>query len=226
MKKPESISKVLVNYGPREEHIINEIKKLKENPLPDNKNEILRRGLHDVRYLADVDEGFYLALLSQLLHLGSTHYDIKILKLSKELAYVIHAIRVSKYGVLQSEIFESIPRELQSIEELIKEQKPNPEDIEEDFKITMKKLADSVDTVFRKSKKEDEIVSGILFPIVFLSDLKMNVGKPRIMKPPITYDKIASDSKRDFLKSCVIVANSLDDNKIKKLGKQLLTVTE
>jgi len=229
MTKKEPISKILVNYGPREEQIIKELKGIsKKVPIPDNKNEILRRGLHSVRFLADVDENFLLSLLSQLLHLGSTRYDDRILKLSKELAFTIYAIKISKYGVLRSEIFDSIPKELQLIEQLIEKEKPEPSEIEGDFKITMKKLANSVDTVFLKPLQEKESISpGMLFPIIFLNRMRVavKIGKPKVMiRMMPTYEGVSSKPKRDFLKTCLVAANSYDDSAIKKLEKKLLTV--
>jgi len=219
MKEKETLSQILLNYGPREGHIIKEIKELK-NPIPDNKSEILRRGLHDVRFLADVDEKFYLTLLSQLLHLSSARYDPNILKLAKEIAYVIQAIKVSKYGVVQSEIFESIPRELQSIEQLIIDTEPDPKEIQEDFKNSMKKLANSVDTIFRK---QDESDSNILFPILFSGRLrKVRAGKFVIKKSHPRYEDFSSDPKREFLKTCVLVAGTCNDLRAQMLRKKMI----
>lgn len=216
MKTVEPLSSILVKYGPREEQIIKEIKNISEKTLiPDNKNEILRRGLHAVRFLAEVDEEFLLSLLSQLLHICASSYDMKNLKIAKELAFTIHAIQIIKYGVLRAETFDSISKELQLMGQLIENEKPKQMEIEEEFKKTMKKLANSVDTIFRKS---GESSIPMLFPVIFLEESRLS----KIMKPHITakldYEDL-NDTKKDFLAYALAFAvgkNVADINKIRK----------
>lgn len=141
-----------LTYGLREQQILEEIKQLgKEGKLPENKNEVLRRGLHSVRFLAEVDEKYLLSLLSELLHSGSKRYDSKVLTLAKEVSYTIYAIMVAKYGTLRAETFDSIIDDLQLFDRFSRTEKLRPKEIEEDYKKSMERLAISVDTVFLKS---------------------------------------------------------------------------
>lgn len=226
--KEESKSSILVNYGIREKQILKELENLsKNNLIPDNKNEILRRGLHSVRFLAESNENLFLSLLSQVLYLGSTRYDTKLLRLAKELAFTIHAIQIAKYGVLQAEIFDAIPRELQLLDQLIAKNKPDPSTIEEDFKHSMKKLAISVDTVFRKKPKSDKAQSSVkLFPIIFLSTGRSRIKIPKMfggvkIVEELDYEKISSEPKRNFLRNAILFANSFNDEGISKFSEEL-----
>jgi hypothetical protein len=111
-QKPHILS---LKYGPREDEALKEIAAFQgEKVLPDNTNEILRRGLHSVRYLAEADEKPLLNLLFENLNLAIKLQNPERLNISQALAFTVLATLISKYGLLRSETFESIPQNIKS----------------------------------------------------------------------------------------------------------------
>src|SRR6266508_6285092 len=111
-QKPHILS---LKYGPREDEALKEIAAFQEKKvLPDNTNEILRRGLHSVRYLAEADEKPLLNLLFENLNLAIKLQNPEMLNISQALAFTVLATLISKYGLLRSETFESIPQNIKS----------------------------------------------------------------------------------------------------------------
>jgi hypothetical protein len=147
-----------LTYGPREDQLLKELDKLGEkNIIPENKNEILRRGLHAYKYLAQADETILLDLLSEYLHLASKDIDPRALNLARTLAYVTYATMVSKYGAIGSEMFESIPLNLDLIEQTKKEVKGAKIDqLRMNISKNLSELANGVDIIFRKRLSEPE----------------------------------------------------------------------
>ena len=65
--KDDSKYSLSLTYGLREKQALKQIDQLvKEEVLPQSRNEVLRRGLHASRYLAQVDETFLILLLSAI----------------------------------------------------------------------------------------------------------------------------------------------------------------
>ena len=153
MDKNERISFAL-QYGLREDEILKETEQMvKDNILPKSKNEIFRRGLHACRYLAEVDEKFLLTLLSETLHKLSKYYFPMDLKLAKDLALTVYAIKISKQGAESAEIFETIVHSIEIFNQ-IRTQHLNAEQ-EVDLCKEIEKIAISLDTIFLKPKMKE-----------------------------------------------------------------------
>lgn len=139
-----------LTYGPREDEVLREIDTLVEKKiLPDNRNEILRRGVHAVRHLAEVDEKPLLNLLFQNLNYAMKNNDIQLLRISESLSVVILATLISKYGVLRSETFETIPMNIKEIKHY-QEGKKEREKFDTRVIDSIGQVATSLDTIFIK----------------------------------------------------------------------------
>ncbi len=139
-----------LTYGPREDEVLKEIDALAEKEiLPDNRNEILRRGVHTVRHLAEVDEKPLLNLLFQNLNYAMKNNDIQLLRISESLSVVILATLISKYGVLRSETFETIPMNIKEIKHY-QEGKKEREKFDACVIDSIGHVATSLDTIFIK----------------------------------------------------------------------------
>jgi len=150
MKDNSKYSKTFT-FGPREEKILRLFEEsAKKDIVPDSANEILRRGLHIYRYLLEVNESFLLVSLSRALHSISEEFDLTTLRFSKELAMAIFSIMIVKHGVSKAESFESIPRTLDIIYEVLANESEKTKQKESEIKKTIENLAISIDTIFLK----------------------------------------------------------------------------
>jgi len=145
MKENQRYSMSLT-YGPREKQVLEEIDNLVEKQLlPNNTNEVLRRGLHVTRYLAEIDERPLLKLLSENLHTAIKSHSPEALAVARNLAFAVYCAMIAKYGILKAETFETIPMNLRLIEQIdrtkIKESRVAK---------SLAELATSVDTIFLK----------------------------------------------------------------------------
>jgi len=105
-----------LTYGPRELETMKQIDALVKNDvLPDNRNEIFRRGLHSTRYLAEVNELLLMEILSWHLHSTAKDGNSKDFDTAKSLSFAVLAVLIAKYGLLKAEAFETIPMTLNSI---------------------------------------------------------------------------------------------------------------
>jgi hypothetical protein len=135
-----------LTFGPREKQVFEEIDTLAEKQiLPENRNEILRRGLHAARYLAEIDERPLLDLLSQHLHLAIKSSSPEELAIARSLSFAIYSIMIAKYGILRAEIFETIPMNLRLLEQ-IDRSKIGKDRVTK----SLGELATSLDTIFLK----------------------------------------------------------------------------
>lgn len=139
-----------LTYGPREDEAMKVIDQMVENKiLPESRNEILRRSIHCSRYLAEIDERPLLELLSRYLHQVIKNHQPEDLAIAKNLSFAIFAARILKYGLLRTEMFETIPMNLKLIEQIGSQTKDRNK-----FEIELEKgvgeLATSVDTIFLK----------------------------------------------------------------------------
>lgn len=136
-----------LTYGARENEVLKEIDELAQ-PTQKNKNEILRRGLHSYKYLAQADEMTLLDLLSNYLHLAIKDPNSPSFAIAKALSYVVYATMIAKYGLLRSELFETIPINLNLIEQAKTKTDQGP--IDNNISKVIGDLATSVDTFFLK----------------------------------------------------------------------------
>jgi len=145
-----------LTYGPREKLIFEEIDHLAEKQLlPKNTNEILRRGIYAVRYLAEIDEKPLLRLLSQHLHSATDTNNPEEIAIAKNLSFAIYSTMIAKDGILKAETFETIPMQLRLVEQVDRD-KVKPEHITKG----LEELATSLDTIFlEKPPLEHEIIS-------------------------------------------------------------------
>jgi hypothetical protein len=154
-------NKLLLTYGPREAQAFEQVDSLiKAGVLPDNKNEILRRGLHSCVYLTQADEEVLLELLSTYLHAGKDNVDASYLETAKSLAFVVYATMIAKKGILKAETFETIPMNINAIEHAIKHTSPAPS--QKDVRKALEELASSVDTLFLKRRKTGNPLDSLL----------------------------------------------------------------
>lgn len=136
-----------LKYGPREVEALMAIKSLQEKQvLPENTNEILRRGLHSVRYLAEADEKPLLDLLFENINLAIKLQKPERLSLSRTLAFAVLATLISKYGLLRSETFESIPKGITEAENYCIQSKKFDQAVTQ----TLGEISTSLDRVFIK----------------------------------------------------------------------------
>ena len=225
----ETKNQMLLKYGVREEQILNEIDELKEEGiLPKNNTDILKRGLHNVRFLADADESYLLSLLSQFLHVGSKQYDPEIIKLSKNLSYIVYSILIAKYGILKAETFDAIPKELQLIDKIITKKEIDQSEIEEDVKKSLAKLAVSIDTIFTTSniKRDNKFAPPIaMYPVFLIGEsLGGQIAMPKKEIIPLggpTYDEILAGPKYNVLRSVLNYVIDSPEEKIRKLSIEL-----
>jgi hypothetical protein len=110
----------LLKYGERELQTLKEMQPLKERGLlPDNNNEIFRRGLHCVRHLVEMDEKRYLQEVVR--NLGSFKIALPFDTLefhigeSKNLTPLISAILMVKYGREKADMFERVVKQIDSL---------------------------------------------------------------------------------------------------------------
>lgn len=138
-----------LTYGPKEDQLWNTIDQLGQKQLlPENRNEILRRGLYSVRYLAEVDETLLLLLLKEQLNLLAEKFSFPSLNIAKSLSYAIFASMIAKEGISKAEAFSTIPITLATYEHTLLEGKVEVSEIEPQIKKSIENLAVSVDTVF------------------------------------------------------------------------------
>lgn len=145
MEKEER-GKILITYTPREKEALKEIGYLaKTGVLPDNHNEIFRRGLHTVRQLAEIDEKVMLGILLEKLEWGTKNLNKKTLAEITALSLSVYATLIAKRGILRAEAFENIPltcRQFDLIEEKSVDKKVVPD--------VLRGLTHSVDMMFLK----------------------------------------------------------------------------
>jgi len=135
-----------LTFGPREKQVFEEIDRLAEKQiLPENRNEILRRGLHATRYLAEIDERPLLSLLSEHLRLVIKSHRPEEIAIARNLSFAIYSTMIAKYGILRAETFETIPMNLRLLEQ-IDRSKVGSERITK----SLSELATSLDTIFLK----------------------------------------------------------------------------
>jgi len=145
MKENQRYSMSLT-YGPREKQVLEEIDELVEKQLlPSNTNEVLRRGLHVTRYLAEIDERPLLKLLSENLHLAIKSHNPEALIVARNLAFAVYSAMIAKYGILRAEAFETIPMNLRLIEQIDRTKITQGRVVK-----SLGELATSVDTIFLK----------------------------------------------------------------------------
>lgn len=119
---------ILLTYGEKELEALNEIDDLvKKEILPNNRNEILRRGIHCCRYLSTVDEqrmfSMILSILSDLSKAELFHNRKHILSFAESLAALtncVEALLIAKYGVIGSQHFINTASSLSAIIEAIR----------------------------------------------------------------------------------------------------------
>ncbi|RMF28703.1 MAG: hypothetical protein D6752_07165, partial [Candidatus Nitrosothermus koennekii] len=141
---------MLITYGFREKEQFEALDVLiKEGILPDNRNEIVRRGIHATRYLAEVDEYELMELLSENLHFAIKNKDEKAISRARSLAFAIYAAMIVKHGLLKVELFESIPMQLDLIKKI---DRSKVEIKDEDIINNLKEMATSLDTIFLKQR--------------------------------------------------------------------------
>ncbi len=148
MKENQRYSMSLT-YGPREKEIFEEIDHLVEKQiLPENRNEIIRRGIHAITYLAEIDEKPLLNLLSEHLKLAIKSHRAEEIAIARNLSFAIYSTMIAKYGILRAETFETIPMQLRLIGQ-IDRTKVGPERITK----SLGELSTSLDTIFLKQQK-------------------------------------------------------------------------
>jgi hypothetical protein len=117
MDKEKSNKSLLLNLGPREFEIFDFIKELSNNTnANDNRNEIIRRGLNSFQYLIQTNENLLLNELSINLKYLYHNLDWERFVFAKNLALLCYAIMICKKGISESENFESIILNMDSIE--------------------------------------------------------------------------------------------------------------
>jgi hypothetical protein len=119
MTKLARQNKVSVHLGPNEKEILKEIESIR-NRHNDATN-VFNRALQASRYLLEVDEKAMLELLNYYLKQveeKSGQEQKNHLHSAKNIAYLIYAVMISKYGVLYAEPFESLPLNLDMIEKM------------------------------------------------------------------------------------------------------------
>ena len=141
---------LLLKYGPRELEIFNRIEKgLREKTNdPDNRNEIIRRSLHAFQYLVQTDNTLTLKALSAGLRALREHYDENLFEFSKSLALFIYSDMICKSGISESELFESIVSNMQSIQDY---KKTYPLDSISGFNKMLDYMANSIDLIFLRN---------------------------------------------------------------------------
>jgi|SRR5215204_3363874 len=120
MSAEKSGFKISINYGAREAEALRELEEFYDQGtrLFPNKSEIVRRAIDSIRYLAETDDRILLQLLSDVLKLTLKKYDPRIIRIAKNLSFAIYSSMISKKGILGAELFETIPLNLMSIENL------------------------------------------------------------------------------------------------------------
>ena len=146
MAEKDDKKQILVKLTPREAEVLKEIDYLeKQNILPSNKTEIFKRGLHVVKYLAEVNERSLLDILLEKLSHVTKNPSASGLDTTLALSTVILAVMISKRGVLASEAFETIPLTLKQF------QYADLNKVDQKYSMEiLKGLATSVDTIFLK----------------------------------------------------------------------------
>jgi hypothetical protein len=113
---------VLVTYGENEEKAFNNLADLSKSEIPNNKNEIFRRGVHCVNHLAEADECVLINQLHSLLRALAAEQDdtdketvIALATVIQTVARCIGAVLAAKYGSERSIIFGRIVKDVDSI---------------------------------------------------------------------------------------------------------------
>ena len=144
---------LLLKYGPREYEIFNYIKSLSgKTNVNDNRNEIIRRGLQSFQYLIQADESSLLQVLSTNLKKLADNFDDQRFNFVKNLAIANYAIMISKNGISESELFESIITNLNHIEEYKKNY--HAKDSEKIISQIIDYISKSLDLIFLKKDIE------------------------------------------------------------------------
>ncbi len=139
-------SKLLLTLGPRENQALKEITSLiKDGKIPNNKNEIFRRGFHSAIQLMGVDEMPLLQLLREQIERSSKSLAKNDFELILALSLVIYGTMIVKKGIIPAEPFETIPDTCKLL--LI----DNPLIDKKDVSKTLHNLALVVDTIFLKN---------------------------------------------------------------------------
>lgn len=142
----DDAKQLLVKFTPRETEVVKEIDYLiSKNVLPDNKTEIVRRGIHAVRHLAVVNERSLLEILLEKLSYVIKNPNVNTLDVTLSLSTAILAVMIAKRGVLGAEAFETIPLTLKQMQNIDLSKMNQSYSME-----TFRGLANSVDTIFLK----------------------------------------------------------------------------
>lgn len=137
-----------LTYGPREDLLLKELDRLgDEKKITKNKNEILRRGLYTCRYLSETDEKRLLFSLNKILKSLSKDLDRTVLQFAESTSFSILSIMIAKYGLSKADTFQTIPMNLRMFDQIL-EKGIKKNQVEEGIKQEIKKLADSIETVF------------------------------------------------------------------------------
>jgi hypothetical protein len=115
-------------------------------------NEMLRRGLHSLRYLNDVDEKQLLELLSQYLHSAQESPSPSNISNVKNLALAVYATMISKYGITEAKPFENIAMSLDFIDrqQSLKSSIKSDKEYHKNIKNAISEISGTVDNVFLK----------------------------------------------------------------------------
>jgi hypothetical protein len=112
--------------------------------------EVIRRSLRCWRQLLELDDKLLLRLLSEELHQAvKSKNDPTSISIATSLAFAIFASLISKRGVQEASSFDTIPMNLQQIDNLIKSETYD-KSYDQYISKALSELAISVDTVFLK----------------------------------------------------------------------------
>lgn len=153
MEKEKTNKSLLLNIGPREFEIFNFIKEFEDTNASDNRNEIMRRGLNSFQYLIQANEHLLLNELSINLKLLYENFEWDRFIFTKNLALLSYAIMICKKGISESENFETIVFNINSIENY-----KNKYSLDYEGKKLIKEMLDymskSIDLIFLKKNME------------------------------------------------------------------------
>lgn len=153
--KEQSKFSMLLKYGPREDQLWKTLDQFsKKGVFPENRNEIIRRGLHSARYLAEINDQRLLWLLRDQLDSISEDFSPKNLKAAKDLSLAIFATLITKEGIARAEAFENIPTNLMMYTELLA--KEGVKDVIPELQAKIAELKLSLETVFLEPKPRAE----------------------------------------------------------------------
>ena len=141
-----------LTYGPRELETMKQVDALvKKEILPENRNEVFRRGLHSTRYLAEVNELLLMEVLSSYLHSTARNGNSRDFDTAKSLSFAILAVLISKYGLLKAETFETVPMTLQTIQcTRVSKEAKDSSGFSQRMQKAIGEIATSVDTIYIK----------------------------------------------------------------------------